>query len=173
MLTADPEIARPGHRVRRRLWRLVSVFTILRRTIEQAIEFVFVEAEHSEVDVLIPEGSKFRCQHLVIPAGVLGDAIVGDHQSPALRRRQVRQHDHRRFREAKLARRKHAAVTRDDHAIIADQHWVHEPELGDRSCDLRDLILGMRARVAGVRDQSVERPMLNRYGAAEFIDLRM
>jgi hypothetical protein len=71
------------------------------------------------------------------------------------------QNDHRRFREAELARGHDPAVAGDDHAIIADQHRVHEAELGDRSRDLRHLLIGMGAGIARVRDQSLERPSLD------------
>ena len=92
------------------------------------------------------------------------DLVVGDHQRAPLHRRQVRQHDHRSLGQSQLARRHDPAVAGDDHAVVADQHRVHETELGDRSGDLRHLLLGMGAGVARVRDQSLERPALDRMG---------
>ena len=72
----------------------------------------------------------------------------------------MREHDHRCFRQAKLACREDASVTGDDDAVVADQHGVHETELGDRARDLRDLGVRMRPGVARMRDQAVERPTL-------------
>ena len=89
------------------------------------------------------------------------DLVVRNHQCAALRGREVREHDHRCFRQAKLACREDTTVSRDDHPVIADQHRVHEAELCDRARDLRDLGVGMRPGVARVRDQAVERPTLD------------
>ncbi len=47
-------------------------------------------------------------------------------------------------------------MARNDHAIVADQYRVHETKLRDRTCDLPDLILGMRLSIARMRDQPVE-----------------
>ena len=160
VLSADPQIAWPRDRIGRWLGSLVGVFILLRRAVEQAIQFSLVETEQSEVDILIAERSQFGRQHLVVPSGVVGDPVVGDHQRAALRGRKVRKNDDRRFREAKLARREHTPMSRNDHAIIADQHGVHETKLRDRASDLRDLGLGMRPGIARMRDQPVERPML-------------
>ena len=43
-------------------------------------------------------------QHRIVPAGVLGDAVVRDHQGAALRRRQVIEHDHRHRLQPELLR---------------------------------------------------------------------
>jgi hypothetical protein len=58
------------------------------------------------------------------------------------------------FRAASIA-----SMARNDHAIVADQYRVHETKLRDRTCDLPDLILGMRLSIARMRDQPVEWPM--------------
>jgi hypothetical protein len=50
-------------------------------------------------------------------------------------------------------------MARNDYAIVADQYRVHETKLRDRTCDLPDLILGMRLSIARMRDQPVEWPM--------------
>ena len=47
------------------------------------------------------------------------------------------------------------------HAVVPDKHRVHETELGDRSRDLRHLLLRMGAGIARMRDQPVERPALD------------
>ena len=52
-----------------------------------------------------------------------------------------------------------ASMAGNDHAIVADQYRVHETKLRDRTCDLPDLILGMRLSIARMRDQPVEWPM--------------
>ena len=52
-------------------------------------------------------------------------------------------------------------MARHQHFVIADQDWVDEPGLGDRSRDLRRLLFGMGAGIGRMRDQSVERPELD------------
>ena len=159
MLSADPQIAWPRDRIDRRLGRRIGVFILLRRAVEQAIEFSLVETKQAEVDILIAERSQLGRQHLVIPARVVGDTVVGDHQRATLRGGKVRKHDDRRLRETKLARRQHTPMSRNDHAIVADQHRVHETKLRNRASDLRDLGLGMRPGIARMRDQPIEWPM--------------
>ena len=131
---------------------------------QQPVEFGVVEAEQIEVEGLLLQRRQLGRQHLVVPAGVGRDLVVGDHQRAPLRRRQVRQHDHRHLGQPQLARGQHPAVAGNDHAVVADQHRVDEPELGDRSRDLRHLLLGMGAGIARVRDQSLERPALDLVG---------
>ena len=46
--------------------------------------------------------------------------------------------------------------------VAIDQDRVGEAELADRGGDLRDLRFGMRAGVAGVRDQRRDRAMVDR-----------
>jgi hypothetical protein len=86
VLTADPEIAGPGDWVGRRLGCFVGIFTFFGRAIEQPVEFALIETKQSEVDILIPERGQLRRKHFVVPAGVLGDPVIGNHQRAALSR---------------------------------------------------------------------------------------
>jgi hypothetical protein len=47
---------------------------------------------------------------------------------------------------------------------VIDQDRVQPAELDDRRRDLRHLVLAVRAGIARIRHQSVERPMLDRIG---------
>ncbi len=161
VLAADPQIAGAADRIGRRLGRLVGVVVRLELHGQQPVEFGVIEAEQIEVEGILLQRSQLGRQHLVVPARVGRDLVVGDHQRAPLRRRQVRQHDHRRLGQSQLARGQHPAVAGNDHAVVADQHRVDEAELGDRSRDLRHLLLGMGAGIARVRDQSLERPALD------------
>jgi hypothetical protein len=67
-------------------------------------------------------------------------------------------HDHRHLLQLQLLSRQQTAVARDDAGVAVDENGVHEAELGDAGRDLHDLLLGMRARVALVRNQPVDRP---------------
>ena len=161
MLAADPEIAGTADRIGRRLGRFVGSAVSSSSAGQQPIEFGIVEAEQVEIEGFVLQRRQFGRQHLVVPARVGRDLIVRDHQRAPLRRRQVRQHDHRHLGQSQLARGQHPAVAGNDHAVVADQHRVDETELGDRSRDLRHLLLGMGAGIARMRDQSLERPALD------------
>jgi hypothetical protein len=45
------------------------------------------------------------------------------------------------------------AVAGDNAVLLVDQHRVGEAKFADRSGDLRDLLVAVRARVSGVGDQ--------------------
>ena len=73
----------------------------------------------------------------------------------------MRKHDDRRLREPKLSCSKHAAVTGDENAVLPNENGVHKPKLDDRARDLRDLGFRVGSGVSGMRDQAVERPLLD------------
>ena len=68
--------------------------------------------------------------------------------------------DDRHLGEPKLARRRQAAVAGNDVAVVADQDRIGEPERPDAACDLGDLRVAVRARIARRRHQPIERPEL-------------
>ena len=107
------------------------------------------------------QGGDFRLQHRLIPAGVFRDPVVGDHQRPALRFRKMRKHNDRHFGQAELLGGQHPAVAGDDHVVGADQHRVHEAELGNRGRNLGDLICRMGPGVADIGDQPRNRAGLD------------
>ncbi len=97
MLAADPEIARAADWIGRRLGRFIEVRRLVVGAGQQPIDFGVVEAEQIEVECLLLQRRQLGRQHLVIPACVGRDLVIRDHQRAPLRRRQVRQHDHRRL----------------------------------------------------------------------------
>ena len=52
----------------------------------------------------------------------------------------------------------------DDAALRVDQDRIGPAELDDRGCDLRDLAVVVRAGVARIGNQPIERPVLDRIG---------
>jgi hypothetical protein len=52
-------------------------------------------------------------------------------------------------------------VAGDDTGIGINQDWRVKAELADACGDLRDLSVTVRARIAGVGDQLVDRPQFN------------
>ena len=73
----------------------------------------------------------------------------------------MRKHDDRHFGQTELLGGEHAPMAGDDHIVGADQHRVHEAELGNRTRDLRNLIARMRPRIADIGDQPRNRAGLD------------
>ena len=144
-----PRIQRsPGsrHRLGRRLRDLVLALDRAARrldVVEQLVQLGVGEADQVQVELELVQRLELGAQQLLVPAGVLGDAVVGDHQRPALRVGEVVEDDRRDLRHPEPLRRQEPAVSGDDDAVAADQDRVGEPELGDRGGDLRDLLVGV------------------------------
>ena len=131
------------------------------KTIEQPAEFFFGKAQKIEIKGVFVQGGDFCLEHRIVPARIFRDPVVGNHQRPALRFRKMRKHDDRNLGEPKLLSGENAAVAGDDHIVGADQHRVHEAELGNRARDLRNLIARMRPSVADIGDQPRNRAGLD------------
>jgi hypothetical protein len=112
----------------------------------------------------ILQGGQFDPQHRVIPAGVLGDAVVRDHQGATLRGRQVIEHDDRHDVQPEFLGSGQTTMPSHDDAVAACKDRIGETELGDRRRDLRHLIIGVRARVAGIGHQLGGRPLFDLVG---------
>jgi len=69
--------------------------------------------------------SRVRCAHLLVPCRILGDAVVGDHQRPALVGSGGRHH-HRTV-QGRACGRRQSAVSRHQHTVAADQAWITKP----------------------------------------------
>src|SRR5581483_1667958 len=87
--------------------------------------------------------------------------VVGDDERPPLRLAQVIEHDHRNFAEAQLPRGLKACVPGDNHAIRAHEDWICPAKFNDRGRDLRYLLLGVRAGIAGEGNQPLDGPALD------------
>ena len=99
-----------------------------------------------------------------LPARLQGELVVRDQVRPLLRLAQVLEPDHRHLGEPELARREQPAVAGEDAGVLVDQDRVGPAELDHRRRDLIDLRLAVRARVALVRAQAVDRPQLDPVG---------
>ena len=109
------------------------------------------------------QASSSRQQRLA-PARLQGELVVGDQVRPLLRLAEVLEPDHRHLGEPELARREQPAVAGQDPGVLVDQDRVGPAELDHRGRDLIDLRLAVRARVALVRAQAVDRPQLDPVG---------
>ena len=86
MRAAEPEVAQPRHRLGRRLRRLLLA-RIGGVAVQQLVDLAGLEAERGEVDAELGQLAGFQRQQLLVPAGALGELVVGEDQRPLLRRR--------------------------------------------------------------------------------------
>ena len=167
VVAQDPEVARLADRLLRRLRDLVLGLIARRLAVgerQQPLQLGGVEADQVEVEALVPQPRQLLRQQRVVPAGLQGELVVGDQVRPLLRLAEVLEPDHRHLGEPELARREQPAVAGEDAALLVDQDRVGPAELDHRGRDLIDLRLAVRARVALVRAQAVDRPQLDPVG---------
>ena len=100
-------------------------------------------------------------QHLLIPAGIERQLVVGQHIGPPLRRIEMGQAQRRHAVHAEQLGGLDPAMAGDDLAVVADQHRIGEAEPLDAVGDLPNLLLGMGAGIAGVGPQPCDTHSLN------------
>ena len=101
---------------------------------------------------------KLDLQDLRVPAGVLGDLVVGQNVGLELLVGQMIDLDRRHFGPAERPRGFDSAVTRQNRVEIVDDDGIDEAELLNGGGDLMDLLLGVSARIALVRLERRDRP---------------
>ena len=104
---------------------------------------------------------QFGCEQFLIPAGVQRELVIGDDVGAPLRRRQVTENDRRNGVEPELAGRQQPAVPGNDSTVAINQDWSGPSELHDRGCDLRHLVVIVRAGIARIRDRPFEPSVLD------------
>ena len=97
MLAADPDIAGTADWIGRWFGRFVRDLGCFDCVGEQTVEGRIVEAQQVKIEVFFLQRRQFRCQHLIVPATVGSNLVVGDHQGAALGRAEVGQDDHWRL----------------------------------------------------------------------------
>jgi len=122
---------------------------------------VSIEAGQINVEAFELQGLQFDAQHRVIPACVLGNSVVRDHQGPALGRTQVIEHDHGHDLQPELLRSGQASMPSDNDAVTACEDRVGKSKLGNRCGDLRHLIIRVCPRIAGIGQQFGSWPLLD------------
>jgi hypothetical protein len=167
MVAQDPEIARLADRVFRGFRDLV-LGPIARRLAvgqrQQPLQLGGIEADEIQIEALVPQPCQLLGEKRVVPAGLQRDLVVRDQIRSFLRLAEVLKADHRHLSEPELARRKQPAVASEDPGVLVDQDRVGPAELHHAHRDLIDLRFAVRARVALVRAQAVDRPKLDPLG---------
>ena len=107
---------------------------------------VVVELERREI-------LELQGQQVTVPAGILGKLVVGDHIGANVGFAHVAQANGRDQFHPDQLRRRDPAVAGDDAVVFVHEHRIDEPEMPYGARDLRDLFLGMRARVRRPKHQ--------------------
>ena len=119
------------------------------------------ETEDIQVEIRVLQGSQLFPKHLLVPAGMERELVIGDDQGAALDLRKVCQHNNRNFAHALTLGRPEARFTSDKPAVGRNENWVYEAEFPDGGGDLRHLLRGMCARVSVITNQSIHGPALD------------
>ena len=164
-----PQVARAGYRQCGCVGYLVGsvvgfVIGLVAGLGEQGLDFAIVETGEIEIEASRLQIRQFQGQQFIVPAGTLGELVLGQDEGALLPLGQVGQFDHRQIRHVELARREDATVPGDDAALAVDQDRVVEAELPDAGRDLGDLFLAVRARIAGIGDQRLDRAIVDLQG---------
>ncbi len=169
----DISLARHRHhwRVRYVIGRIgfIGVYTILRRRFcfggrgicQQRIDLDVFEAGQRQFETRFGKLRHFERQHLLIPASVKRQPVVGDDQGALLRGGEMGQFDHRHLIQPQLACSSQTTVARDDAVVTINQDRVRPAIFDDAGGDLGDLRIGMCARIAGVGNQRLDLAVLD------------
>ena len=126
--------------------------------IEQEVELRRFESGDLQIEIEVEFGQRLELdrQDLAIPAGQLGQPVVGDHIGPALGLREMAEFDRRNLVDTELPGRGDAPVAGHDLAAATDQDRIGESELADRRSDLGDLLRRMGPGIALVGRKLVD-----------------
>ena len=137
MVAQDPQVALLAHGI---IGRFRGRYLLGGLVIEQIVQLVQVEPGQFEVEVEALQRPQLIGQQVLVPAGVQGQAVVGDDVGPLLGLGQVGELDHRDRGHAQLAGRQESSVTGDDAGVAVDQDRVRPAELEQAGGDLGDLL---------------------------------
>src|SRR6202158_228700 len=92
-----------------------------------------------------------------VPAGALGDAVVGQHKGSLFCLAQPLNNDGRNRRHAERSGSFQSAVPRDENVIFIHEYGCRKPKLADAGGNLSNLLLRMGTGVFGVRPDLLNR----------------
>ena len=131
---------------------------------QQCLDLSLIKARQFQGEASILQLGQFQRQQFAVPASTLGQFVLGQDECALLRAGQVRQFDHWQLSHLQLACRKNPAMAGDDATVTIDQDRAVEAELPDAGCDLRDLLIAVRARIAGIGNQGRDRSIVDLQG---------
>ena len=161
MRAEQPEVTRFGDRHGRRRGDGIGRVVVGRdiEALNAEVDLAHVEADRLKAEVQVQGREILQAlrEELIVPAGVLGQAVVGDHVRPSLGRAQVFEADRRHLGPAEQATGFEAAVAGDELAVAVDQDRHVEAEGLDAAGDLLNLALGVSTRVARIGVDGLDR----------------
>ena len=134
MLATNPHIAKTGGwRFRDFRGDIIVRLPVVGRFLsgQQIGQGVGVKPGQRKIKAVLLQGGEFDLQHRLVPACVLGDAVVGDYQRPTLGRCQMVEHDHRHRFNTELLCSRQPPVASDNDPVTSGQNRVGKAELGD------------------------------------------
>ena len=166
MIAEQPQIARARHRVQRRLGNDVfageAVAVVERR--QQPVEFLLVETGEVEIETGGVQRVQFGRQQFLIPCAREHQLVIGDAVRPHLLGAEMRQPNDRDFGETQVAGRQQPSMAGDHLAVLGHQQRHGPAVAGDRRGHLRHLVVRVQPRIALVRLQARDRPLLDLLG---------
>ena len=162
MVTQYPEIARFADRFLLHFRHMVVFCLSANRFViqQQAIELIEAKPHNFEVKVQIIQGLQLCFEQFIVPACILRQLVISQHQSPTLHLVQMPQHNHRHRRHTQLIGRHQTTMTCHNHPVLAHQNRIHKPEAADGVSNLGHLLRGVGTGVAGIGHQLGDRPLL-------------
>jgi len=121
---------------------------------------VIDNALEAEVKSKHGQRPKLFGEQTIVPDGIFGKAIVGDHEGAGLRLSQMIESDGRYFAPSELMTCQYASMSRDHLVVRIDQHRYVEPEDFNAFCNLANLSRTMEPGVHRIELQSGN-PALN------------
>jgi hypothetical protein len=131
----------------------------LLRIAQEFLNLLVRKAHQVEVEAVLFERLQLHPQHGLVPSCVECQTVIREHERAPLYFAEAVKNDDRHFGHAQFAGCQQAGVTRDDDPIAAGENRRGPTEFDNRCGDLRHLLRRVRARVASVGQQLVDRPL--------------
>ncbi len=160
-MAQQPDIPRPAGRHLGHARHVVGVGQARGGLGEQRGELVVAEADQAEIGPDLAQVGELDPEQRLVPAGIERELVVGQHVGALLRLRPAAGDHDGDLGQAQLAGGQHAPVAGNQHAALVHQHRHRPAPLAHTGRDLGDLRLAVRARVAGVGHEPLERPTLH------------
>ena len=163
MLAKDPNVAGLGDGCLGHLGCLVFVGQAIVAGVarDELVPLFGGKTGKTQIKASFLQLSQFKAQQVIIPGGVLADLVVGQDQCLALDLGQVLHGYDGHLGHAELAGGKQPAVTSDDVVLSVHQDGGTPAKLGDAGRDLCHMGVRVQLGISGVRDQGLNRPVLD------------
>ena len=163
MLAKDPDVAGLGEGCLGHLGCLVFVGQAIVAGIarDELVPLFGGKTGETQIKASFLQIRQFKAQQVLIPGGVLADLVVSQDQCLALNLGQVFHGHDGHLGHAELAGSKQPAVTGDDVVLSVHQDGSTPAEFGDAGRDLCHMGVRVQLGISGVRDQGLNRPVLD------------